>query len=185
MKIAVCVGHHQAKQGAKNQKHGYTEFMVMRELAPIVAELLREKGHEVEVIEGELTHKIERVNAGGFDLALDLHLNALDTKHRGCMVMYVPGNDERREQADAMSFMMAQYLGELNRGGREGWYWGAGLVEGNPTIKDAFLERTNCAAFIPEPFFIDYDQSVEKWLVSGRFMMVAEAIVFGIEAMEV
>lgn len=180
MKIAVCIGHHRDRQGAANLIYPYTEWVAMSTVAHKMAGLLEAAGHEVHVIEGRLAYKVAVINRGNFDIALDLHLNADadhtdpqdqdDSRGHGCMVMAVPHNKERLEQAQVMSDKIVSVLGNRNLGGREGWYWGDG------TKPDYFLARTNCPAFIPEPFFIDNNAECERWLVGGNEDVVAGAI---------
>ncbi len=176
MKIVICAGHHKDRKGAVNKKHNLNEYdEAMKEL-PHLVEILQSKGHSVSTFSGKLSQKIKNINKYDFDLAIDLHFNA--GGGRGCEVVHVPGSKTRSGQAAAMSEEIALYMNLRDRGAKEGWYWGG---ENPGTKPDAFVAQTNCAAFIPEPLFIDNDAEVEYWLVAGRHDQIAEAIAIGIE----
>ena len=180
MKIALCAGHHEDAKGAVNKKHNLNEHDEACKIIPHLISLLVNQGHHVTTFSGRLSEKISGINAGEFDLALDLHFNA--GGGRGCEVVHFPGSQHRRVQADIMSSEIALYMNLRNRGAKDGWYMGGD----NPGTKpDAFVAQTNCPAFIPEPLFIDNDKEVEYWLVAGRHEQIADAIVNGINSMEV
>ncbi len=178
MKIALCGGHHKNSKGAVNEKHNLNEYDEALKVVIPLTEILVRNGHSVSTFSGKLSQKITNINKHDFDLAIDLHFNAAAYKGRGCEVMYIPGSTKRHDQADAMSIEIALYMNLRNRGAKEGVYWGG---ENPGTKPDAFLSKTNCAAFIPEPLFIDNDSEVEYWLVAGRHDQIAEAIAMGVE----
>lgn len=187
MKIAICAGHHNGAKGAENKNLGLNEYDEAVKVVQRLAGKLMNHGHEFVIITGRLREKVAAINAGNFDLALDIHFNADaeladtdDNKGRGCMVVYVPGSAARKAQAARMSAIMAEHLGERDLGSLEGWYWGSGIVNGKPTKKDYFLEQTNCPAFIPEPLFIDNNASAEYWIAGGRHEQIAEAIAIAV-----
>lgn len=190
MKIAVCPGHHVDRQGAANRKYPWTEWTAMTHIVFHLAGRLEEAGHEVSIIEGRLPQKVAHINEGKFDLAFDCHLNADndhvdpldkdDTRGAGTMVMVVPGNKKRMEQGNVMAETISMMLGTRNHGAREGWYWGGDRPGTKP---DYFLSRTNCPAFIPEPFYIDNNAECEYWLERGRQNQVADALAMGIQDM--
>jgi N-acetylmuramoyl-L-alanine amidase len=199
MRIALCPGHHKSAKGAVNKKHGLNEHDEATKVVDHAYEILTRQGHTVVIITGTLGEKVRAINAGDFDLVIDLHFNA-DADHldpedfdnsrgHGAMVMYCPkarvyGDTEphtvRREQAAVFSFAMHSKLGNRDLGGRPGWYWGSNP----PKKKDYFLRKTNCVAFIPEPGYIDNNGFAEAWLVSGRHREIAEAICNGIAVLE-
>jgi len=181
MKIALCAGHHKDRKGAVNKKHNLNEYDEALKVIIPLADILLKNGHPVSTFSGKLSEKIKNINKYDFDLAIDLHFNASTYKGRGCEVMHVPGATKRHDQADAMSREIALFMNLRNRGAKEGWYWGG---ENPGTKPDAFLSKTNGAAFIPEPLFIDNDAEVEYWLVAGRHEQIAEAIATGIESIK-
>jgi len=175
LRIAICPGHHEKARGAVNKKHSLNEHNEALRVVACMTPLLRGMGHEVGIFIGTLGSKIAQINAGEFDLALDIHFNA--GGGRGCEVVYVPHSRTRREQARVISESIATYMNLKDRGPKEGWYQGG---ENPGTKPDAFVAQTNCPAFIPEPLFIDNDSEVEYWFVAGRHAQIAEAITLGI-----
>ena len=173
MKIALCAGHTVNAKGAENHKHGVNEHDEAKVVVRHMTDLLEDAGHSVHVFTGTLTRKVANINAGNFDLAMDVHFNA--GGGHGCEVLYVPGNVFRGSQAARMSEAIAECIDVRDRGAKEGWYK---MRKGGD--KDYFLQRTNCPAFIPEPIFIDNDAEVEKFLINGGRRMLAHAIAEGI-----
>jgi len=177
MKIAICPGHHPLRSGAKNTKHSLNEHREAKHVVYALAEILKDEGHQVSIFTGTLSQKIAKINHGSFALALDIHFNA--GGGRGCEVVHVPKSEYRHAQAANMSRIIATELHVRDRGAKEGW-WQGGSHPG--TKPDAFVTQTNCAAFIPEPLFIDNDSEVEAWLVTGQHGAIAEAIASGVRA---
>lgn len=175
MKIAICAGHHNEAKGAVNRKHNLNEHDEATTVVKHLIDKLRDAGHSVSLFNGKLHAKINNINAGKFDLALDIHFNA--GGGHGCEVVCVPHSKTRHEQASVMSESISRFMGVHDRGAKEGYYMGGD----NPGTKlDAFVSQTNCPAFIPEPLFIDNDAEVEEWFVAGRHEQIAEAIATGI-----
>jgi len=176
MKIAICPGHYPEAAGAVNHRYDLNEHDEACQVVSHLRTLLLAVGHSVHVFRGHLRHKIDRINNGNFDLALDVHFNA--GGGHGCEVVYVPHSPTRQAQAAVISSTMCSYMGVRNRGAKEGYWMGGD----NPGTKpDAFVSQTNCPAFIPEPIFIDNDSEAEKWLAAGRHAHIAEAISLGIQ----
>lgn len=176
MNIAICAGHRKDRKGAVNKKHGLNEYDEACKVIPHLISILINEGHSVSTFSGRLSEKIAGINAGDFDLALDLHFNA--GGGRGCEVVHVPRSSTRHDQAELMSKEISLYMNLRDRGAKEGWYMGG---ENPGTKPDVFVTQTNCPAFIPEPLFIDNNKEVEFWLVAGRHEQIAEAIALGIE----
>ncbi|MFA6064058.1 MAG: N-acetylmuramoyl-L-alanine amidase [Gallionella sp.] len=181
MRIAICPGHHADAKGAVNAKFGLNEYDEAVKVVNYLGDKLTYRGHDVMILTGRLSAKVDAINAGHIDVALDIHFNADaetadtdDTKGRGCMVVHMPGNDIRKKQAARMSGIIADHMGEHDFGSFEGWY------AGDRTKKDYFLEHTDCPAFIPEPLFIDNNASAEYWLVGNRHEQIAEAIAIAV-----
>lgn len=176
-RIGICAGHYPSRSGAVNRKFSLNEHQQALMVNEILVPILIEQGHEVFEINGTLSQKIARINELNLDAAFDVHFNA--GGGHGCEVIYVPGSDYRFKQATKMSAAIAKHLGVNDRGAKEGWYQGGS----NPgTKRDAFVSKTNCAAFVPEPFFIDNNAEVEEFLVSRRHKDIAIAIANGIES---
>lgn len=99
MKICITVGHSILKSGACTSADGViNEYQYNKSLAPVLADTFRKEGHKVDVIicpekqfktkSEEKSYKIPRVNAGGYDLLIELHLNASDRQGKGSEVLY-------------------------------------------------------------------------------------------------
>lgn len=99
MKICITVGHSILKSGACTSADGVVnEYQYNKSLAPVLADVFRKEGHKVDVIicpekqfktkSEEKTYKIPRVNSGGYDLLIELHLNASDGQGKGSEVLY-------------------------------------------------------------------------------------------------
>lgn len=99
MKICITVGHSILKSGACTSADGVVnEYQYNKSLAPVLADIFRKEGHKVDVIicpekqfktkSEEKSYKIPRVNAGGYDLLIELHLNASDRQGKGSEVLY-------------------------------------------------------------------------------------------------
>jgi len=184
--IALSAGHHKQRQGASNKNYNLTEYVCASKVVQIAANKLKTFGVcDVKLIDGTLRQKVEYINRNHFALALDYHFNAdaelADTDDNigdGCMVMYIPGSATRRAQAAALASDIAITLDVKDKGAREGWYWGGD----NPgTIKDYFLRKTNCPAFIPEPGYIDNNGFCEQFLLNDDgYEKLADALVLSV-----
>ena len=191
--IIICPGHHSGARGAVNKQHSLTEYDEAVKIAEHLKSLSHARVGEVqfEIYEGRLGAKVRHINSQSPVAAFDLHFNAdydhldpddlNDDRGHGVMCMFVPGNSTRKAQADILSAEMAIVTGERDLGGREGWHWNAEAVKsGTPTVKNYFLERTNCPAFIPEFGYIDNNRFTENWLVPARHEELAQSLLNGI-----
>lgn len=111
MKIILTVGHSILKSGACTSADGrpfggILEYSYNKNIVNRVADYLREAGHTVDVLicpelefsrsTDEKTYKLSRVNNGGYDLAVELHLNASKLHNaRGCEVLYLSDSEKR------------------------------------------------------------------------------------------
>jgi len=188
--IVLSAGHHAARQGASNKNYNLTEYVCASEVVLLASKkLIDDNVCEVHIVDGTLSHKVKYINEYKFDLALDYHFNADadhldpddndDSRGRGCMVMYVPNNSTRKHQAASFSSSMVNSLSTIDKGAREGWYWGGD----NPgTIKDYFLRKTNCPAFIPEAGYIDNNGFAKEFLLTNDgYERLADALVDAIK----
>ena len=99
MKICITVGHSILKSGACTSADGVVnEYQYNKSLAPVLADTFRKEGHKADVIicpekqfktkNEEKSYKIPRVNSGGYDLLIELHLNASNGQGKGSEVLY-------------------------------------------------------------------------------------------------
>ncbi len=105
MKVLITVGHSILKNGNCTSADGrpfggVLEYSYNKGIAPRVADYLRKAGHRVDVLicpelefsrsTEESAYKIQRVNKGGYDLVVELHLNASKYHNaRGSEVLYI------------------------------------------------------------------------------------------------
>jgi len=200
MNIAICPGHTVIARGAVNHKYGINEHDEAVKVAMNLMELATRAGHNPRYIAGSLTHKVEEINAGNYQLALDIHFNADndhldpddidDSRGSGVMIMYYPHaktyiarepESIQRTRAATASKAMAEYLEEQDLGARPGWYWGK-LENGIPIHKDYFLRKTVCPSAIPELGYIDNNAFSKRWLISNKHDKLAIAIMLGLES---
>lgn len=98
-KIAISVGHSILKNGMCTSADGYVnEYEYNKKLAPLVRKYLELAGWDADVIQcpekkfatkaEEKSYKLPRINKGGYDLAMELHLNASDGAGYGAEVYY-------------------------------------------------------------------------------------------------
>ena len=159
MKIFVCVGHAVYKNGAISSADGVpyggvNEYKYNKELAPYVVKWLRAAGHEVDLciapektmtcLSDEIAYFIGLENAGEYDLAIQLHLNASESRQgQGCEAYAY--NNVGLKFADNI----CKKLGTVwkNRGPqiRKELYW---------------TRKTEAKAVLIESFFCD---NVEDW----------------------
>lgn len=104
MKIILTVGHSILKTGSCTSADGrpfggVLEYAYNKNIVNRVAEYLRSVGHKVDVLicpelrfsksTEEKTYKLQRVNNGAYDLAVELHLNASALHNAGgCETLY-------------------------------------------------------------------------------------------------
>ena len=105
MKILLSVGHSLLKNGnytsADGRSYGgFLEYTYNKGIVNCIADYLRTAGHEVNVLicpelqfaksTDEKAYKIPIANGGGYDLVVELHLNASKLHNaRGCEVLYI------------------------------------------------------------------------------------------------
>ncbi|MCC0720609.1 N-acetylmuramoyl-L-alanine amidase [Clostridioides sp. ZZV14-6105] len=156
MKICITVGHSILKSGACTSADGVVnEYQYNKSLAPVLADIFRKEGHKVDVIicperqfkskSEEKSYKIPRVNGGGYDLLIELHLNASDGQGKGSEVLYY--SNKGLEYANRI----CKKLGTVfrNRGARldKGLY---------------ILNSSKPTAILIESFFCDNKEDYEK-----------------------
>lgn len=114
MKIILTVGHSILKTGSCTSADGrpfggVLEYAYNKNIVNQAAEYLRSAGHTVDVLicpelkfstsKEEKSYKLARVNSGGYDLAVELHLNASALHNaRGCETLYNSENGKKIAQ---------------------------------------------------------------------------------------
>lgn len=183
MRVAICPGHTIKSKGLR--KHGIIEHTECKLIAEKVVEQLQSEGHTVSLIEGSLLEKIQIINDGSYDLAIEIHLESNENKNiRGASSYYMMKNVEARRLAESLSSSCALYLKSINIGPRIGWFNKVSpkdkpSEEGNKPKIDLFLSKINCTSTIISPFHISNKYEVTKYQNLGP-ELVAKAIVHGI-----
>lgn len=178
MKILICVGHANYGGGvissADGTQHGgVNEYLYNKELAPHVVAWLNAAGHEAVLCiapEGELHNLNDEINyfmgvenSGCFDLAIQLHLNAFNSRAYGCEAYAY--NDKGLEIANAICAKLDTVW--HNRGGqiKKGLYW---------------TRKTKATAVLVESFFCDNAEDYRKARdigMSAHAKLIAEGII--------
>lgn len=122
MKICISIGHGKSARGGYDSGAtggGFHEFKIARKIGKFAAEALREYC-TVDLInyDGDLylTNRVSKVNKGGYDLALEVHLNA--SHGTGSEVYYKYTNTAGQALAAAISKSIAKTFGIKDRGAK-------------------------------------------------------------------
>ncbi|MBY2477539.1 N-acetylmuramoyl-L-alanine amidase [Clostridioides difficile] len=182
MKICITVGHSILKSGACTSADGVVnEYQYNKSLAPVLADTFRKEGHKVDVIicpekqfkskAEEKTYKIPRVNSGGYDLLIELHLNSSGVGAFGTEVFYYSekGKEYAQRVVDKLSKPFIRKKGDKEVGNR-----GAKLDKGL-----YILNSSKPTAILIESFFCDNKEDCEKAKKFG-YEGIAKLIVEGV-----
>lgn len=174
LKIGIIVGHSILKNGSCTSAGGYVqEYTYCKELAPLVADYLRKEGNTVDVIvcpERQFTeayqekaYKLGKINDKGYDLVVELHLNAFNGSAKGTEVLYY--SEKGRVVAQRVNDKLDDIFVDRNIKKRDNLY---------------ILKDTDCTAILVESFFCDNkedyakaDELVEKKAIAKK---IAEGI---------
>lgn len=166
MKIALTVGHSILKNGNVTSADGRAyggvlEYEYCKSQAAPVAEYLRSAGHTVDVIicperqfaasKEERTYKLNKVNNGGYNLVVELHLNAsVNHNAEGCEVYYYSATGKPYAER------ICSKLGTIfkNRGAKQ-------------QTNLYMLSQTKPVAILIESFFCDYAKDCQKAANAG------------------
>lgn len=166
MRIAVCIGHGKSKTGGYDSGAvggGYHEFRLAKEIGRHAAEALAQYNCEVDVInlngEAYLTDRINYINRGGYDLALEIHLNA--GGGTGAEVYYKHKDVTGKKLASAVSKSIALSLGIKDRGAK--------IKLSGDIDYFGFVRRVKCQSLLVETVFIDTSSDRKKVItVAGQ-----------------
>ncbi|HBF5156296.1 TPA: N-acetylmuramoyl-L-alanine amidase [Clostridioides difficile] len=182
MKICITVGHSILKSGACTSADGVVnEYQYNKSLAPVLADTFRKEGHKVDVIicpekqfktkNEEKSYKIPRVNSGGYDLLIELHLNSSGVGAFGTEVFYYSekGKEYAQRVVDKLSKPFIRKKGDKEVGNR-----GVKLDKGL-----YILNSSKPTAILIESFFCDNKEDYEKAKKLGH-EGIAKLIVEGV-----
>ncbi|HGM1146784.1 TPA: N-acetylmuramoyl-L-alanine amidase [Clostridioides difficile] len=182
MKICITVGHSILKSGACTSANGVVnEYQYNKSLAPVLADTFRKEGHKADVIicpekqfktkSEEKSYKIPKVNSGGYDLLIELHLNSSGVGAFGTEVFYYSekGKEYAQRVVDKLSKPFIRKKGDKEVGNR-----------GVKLDKSLYiLNSSKPTAILIESFFCDNKEDYEKAKKFG-YEGIAKLIVEGV-----
>ena len=173
MKVLISIGHGKSKSGGYDSGAiggGYHEFKLGREIGKCIKEALASYDCTATVInyDGDmyLTDRIKYANKNGFDLAMEIHLNA--GGGTGSEVYYKNGNAQGKKFAAAISKNIADTFGIRDRGAKTKVSNGADYF--------GFVREIKCQSVLVETVFIDTASDREKVTTAAGQKKCGEAI---------
>ena len=173
MKISVCIGHGKSQSGQYDSgavASGYQEFKLARAIGKCLKQELSKYNCTVDLInydgDKSLAERIKYVNSKGYDLNMELHLNA--GGGTGPEVYYKHNSKQGKALAAAISKSIATNLGLKNRGAK------TKLISG----QDYFgcVREIKCMSFLVETVFIDTKGDRDKVIYASGQEQCARAI---------
>ena len=173
MKISVCIGHGKSQSGKYDSgavASGYQEFKLARAIGKCLKQELSKYNCTVDLInydgDKNLAERIRYVNSKGYDLNMELHLNA--GGGTGPEVYYKHNSKQGKALATAISKSIATNLGLKDRGAK------TKLVSG----QDYFgcVREIKCMSFLVETVFIDTKGDRDKVIYASGQEQCAKAI---------
>ena len=173
MKISVCIGHGKSQSGQYDSgavASGYQEFKLARAIGKCLKQELSKYNCTVDLInydgDKNLAERIKYVNSKGYDLNMELHLNA--GGGTGPEVYYKHNSKQGKALATAISKSIATNLGLKDRGAK------TKLVSG----QDYFgcVREIKCMSFLIETVFIDTKGDRDKVIYASGQDQCAKAI---------
>lgn len=173
MKISVCIGHGKSQSGQYDSgavASGYQEFKLARAIGKYLKQELSKYNCTVDLInydgDKNLAERIKYVNSKGYDLNMELHLNA--GGGTGPEVYYKHNSKQGKALATAISKSIATNLGLKNRGAK------TKLISG----QDYFgcVREIKCMSFLVETVFIDTKGDRDKVIYASGQEQCAKAI---------
>ena len=173
MKISVCIGHGKSQSGQYDSgavASGYQEFKLARAIGKCLKQELSKYNCTVDLInydgDKNLSERIKYVNSKGYDLNMELHLNA--GGGTGPEVYYKHNSKQGKALAAAISKAIATNLGLKDRGAR------TKLISG----QDYFgcVREIKCMSFLVETVFIDTKGDRDKVIYASGQEQCAKAI---------
>lgn len=173
MKISVCIGHGKSQSGQYDSgavASGYQEFKLARAIGKSLKQELSKYNCTVDLVnydgDKNLAERIKYVNSKGYDLNMELHLNA--GGGTGPEVYYKHNSKQGKALAAAISKSIATNLGLKDRGAK------TKLVSG----RDYFgcVREIKCMSFLVETVFIDTKGDRDKVIYASGQEQCAKAI---------
>lgn len=176
MNICISIGHGKSAKGGYDSGAlggSYQEFKIAREIGKYIGEVFKGYDCKVDVINYDatlyLTERIAHVNKHGYDLAMEIHLNAAGGT--GSEVYYKHKSAAGKKLAGAISKSIANTFGIRDRGAK------VKINPSNGTDYFGFVRSCKCESLLIETVFIDTASDRKHVETAAGQRQCAEAIV--------
>lgn len=179
MNICISIGHGKSAKGGYDSGAlggNYQEFKIAREIGKYIGEIFKGYDCKADVINYDatlyLTERIAHVNKHGYDLAIEIHLNAAGGT--GSEVYYKHKSATGKKLAGAISKSIANTFGIRDRGAK------VKINPANGTDYFGFVRSCKCESLLIETVFIDTASDRKHVETAAGQKQCAEAIVSAI-----
>ena len=176
MNICVSIGHGKSAKGGYDSGAlggNYQEFKIAREIGKYIGEIFKDYACTADVINYDatlyLTDRIAHVNKHGYDLAMEIHLNA--SGGTGSEVYYKHKSASGKKLAAEISKSIANTFGIRDRGAK------VKINPSNGTDYFGFVRSCKCESLLIETVFIDTASDRKHVETAAGQRQCAEAIV--------
>ena len=176
MNICISIGHGKSAKGGYDSGAlggNYQEFKIGREIGKYIGEIFKGYACTADVINYDatlyLTERIAHVNKHGYDLAIEIHLNA--SGGTGSEVYYKHQSATGKKLAAAISKSIANTFGIRDRGAK------VKINSANGTDYFGFVRSCKCESLLIETVFIDTASDRKHVETAAGQRQCAEAIV--------
>ena len=176
MNICISIGHGKSAKGGYDSGAlggNYQEFKIAREIGKYIGEVFKGYNCTADVINYDatlyLTDRIAHVNKHGYDLAMEIHLNA--SGGTGSEVYYKHKSATGKKLAGAISKSIANTFGIRDRGAK------VKINPANGTDYFGFVRSCKCESLLIETVFIDTASDRKHVETAAGQRQCAEAIV--------
>lgn len=176
MNICISIGHGKSAKGGYDSGAlggNYQEFKIGREIGKYIGEVFKDYACTADVINYDatlyLTDRIAHVNKHGYDLAMEIHLNA--SGGTGSEVYYKHKSATGKKLAGAISKSIANTFGIRDRGAK------VKINPANGTDYFGFVRSCKCESLLIETVFIDTASDRKHVETAAGQRQCAEAIV--------
>ena len=176
MNICISIGHGKSAKGGYDSGAlggNYQEFKIAREIGKYIGEVFKGYNCTADVINYDatlyLTDRIAHVNKHGYDLAMEIHLNA--SGGTGSEVYYKHKSATGKKLAGAISKSIANTFGIRDRGAK------VKINPANGTDYFGFVRSCKCESLLIETVFIDTASDRKRVETAAGQKQCAEAIV--------
>ena len=176
MNICISIGHGKSAKGGYDSGAlggNYQEFKIAREIGKYMGEVFKGYNCKADVINYDatlyLTDRIAHVNKHGYDLAMEIHLNA--SGGTGSEVYYKHKSATGKKLAGAISKSIANTFSIRDRGAK------VKINPANGTDYFGFVRSCKCESLLIETVFIDTASDRKHVETAAGQKQCAEAIV--------